>query len=144
METLVIDNGYKKIAINNEDGELVTVLRINVADAELPIKFTNIINKLNKLESDYAAKANEIKIGGKNIDVIQLTQFKVSYITDLMAEIDDVFGRDTCKNVYGDIIPDELMLLEFIEKLVPIMNNLLAKRIEINAKKYNSKRLGAR
>ena len=44
MEELVLDSGVRKIAIKNEDGDVITVLSINVADADTAERFGQVIN----------------------------------------------------------------------------------------------------
>ena len=46
MEELKLNSGLKKIAIKDEDGDLITVLRVNVADADTAERFAKIINKV--------------------------------------------------------------------------------------------------
>ena len=43
MEELKLNSGLKKIAIKDEDGDLITVLRVNVADADTAERFAKII-----------------------------------------------------------------------------------------------------
>ena len=61
MEELVLDTGLKKIAIKNEDGETVSVLKINVADVGTVERFAAIINYLEKISEDWDKEADAHK-----------------------------------------------------------------------------------
>ena len=52
MEELVLDSGVRKIAIKNEDGDVITVLSINVADADTAERFGQVINKLERISEN--------------------------------------------------------------------------------------------
>ena len=130
MEELVLDSGVRKIAIKNEDGDVITVLSINVADADTA-------------EKEHA----QDEVDSDNVDVesvLQANRIRVKYLKQIAAEIDGLFGEDTVKNVYGDFTPDETALVEFVEKIIPVMNKLFGKRYEMTRKRYNSGRKGAR
>lgn len=46
MRDLQLDLGVKKIAIKDEDGDVITVLRVNIADASTPIVSVELLNGL--------------------------------------------------------------------------------------------------
>lgn len=155
MEELVLDNGLKKIAIKNQEGELVTVLQINIADAQTAERFANLIQNLNKIsdECEKEAKKIDIEFGtDEEIDVekvIVVSKLKTDYLNRIISEIDSVFGENTIRNIYSesydnnpDFVPDEVALVEFIDKVIPVMNGLFGKRFETYKKKYNPGKKG--
>lgn len=152
MEELVLDSGVRKIAIKNEDGDVITVVRINVADADTAERFGQIIHNLERISDDCEKEAatwkkEHMQQETENIDVetvLQSNRIRVKYLKQIVAEIDGLFGVDTVKNVYGDFTPDETALVEFVEKIIPVMNKLFGKRYEMTRKRYNSGRKGAR
>lgn len=154
MEELVLDSGVRKIAIKNEDGDVITVLSINVADADTAERFGQVINKLERISENCEKEAATWKkehaqdeVDSDNVDVesvLQANRIRVKYLKQIAAEIDGLFGEDTVKNVYGDFTPDETALVEFVEKIIPVMNKLFGKRYEMTRKRYNSGRKGAR
>ena len=153
MEELVLDSGLKKIAIKNEDGEIITVLHVNVADADTAERFGNVIHNLEDISNRCEEEAKEWKNEhepdagfeeDKVESVLQINRIRVKYLHQIADEIDKLFGENTVKNIYGDITPDEAALVEFIENVIPVMNNLFGKRYEMNRKRYNSGRKGAR
>lgn len=158
MEELKIDSGIKKIAIKNEDDEVITVLRINVADAEVIEKFAKVISDLNSISDRSEAEAEKIRGTVQSIDVaddgeisdedfakaVDVNRIRVKYIKEIMDTLDELFGEGTIHNIYGDTVPDEMALVDFVEGIVPIMNKLFGNRLEISRQKYNSNRRGTK
>ena len=155
-----IDSGFKEIAVKNEKGEVVTVLRINVADARTAERFSHLIENLDNISNDVKKEAKRLEqeekdlAESKEIDtkrIISINALKVQYIERCIAEINEVFGENTIQNVYKecyenreDFVPDESLLLQFVEKAIPVMNELFHKRFEENRRKYNVMRRGSR
>ena len=109
MEELVLDSGVRKIAIKNEDGDVITVLSINVADADTAERFGQVINKLERISKNCEKEAATWKkehaqdeVDSDNVDVesvLQANRIRVKYLKQIAAEIDGLFGEDTVKNV---------------------------------------------
>lgn len=155
MEELRFDNGIKRIAIKDEDDEVIAVLRINVADAEVIEKFAKVIDSLNNISDRCDAEAKKRQAEVEEVDetddvmaqipkAVEINQIRVKYIKEIMDTLDSLFGKETMHSIYGDTVPDELALVEFVEGIVPIMNKWFGKRLEISRKRYNTKRKGAR
>ena len=155
MEELRFDNGIKRIAIKDEDDEVIVVLRINVADAEVIEKFAKVIDSLNNISDRCDAEAKKRQAEVEEVEetddvmaqipkAVEINQIRVKYIKEIMDTLDSLFGKETMHSIYGDTVPDELALVDFVEGIVPIMNKLFGKRLEISRKRYNTKRKGAR
>lgn len=152
MEELVLDSGVRKIAIKNEDGEVVTVLNINVADADTADRFGKILDNLQQISENCQKEADEWRKANPQEEadtedvtkILEINRIRVKYLNQIMDEIDGLFGESTVRNVYGDIVPDEAALIDFVEKVIPVMNKLFGKRYEMTRKRYNSGRKGAR
>ena len=152
MEELVLDSGVRKIAIKNEDGEVVTVLNINVADADTADRFGKILDNLQQISENCQKEADEWRKANPQEEadtedvtkILEINRIRVKYLNQIMDEIDGLFGESTVRNVYGDIVPDEVALINFVEKVIPVMNKLFGKRYEMTRKRYNSGRKGAR
>lgn len=153
MEELRLDNGIKKIAIKNEDDDVITVLRINVADAEVIEKFAKVIDDLNNISARSEAESKKMDLPTVNEEddvmaqipkAVEINQIRVKYIKEIMDTLDSLFGKETMHSIYGDTVPDEMALVDLVEGIVPIMNKLFGKRLEISRKRYNTKRKGAR
>lgn len=154
MEELKLNSGLKKIAIKDEDGDLITVLRVNVADADTAERFAKIINNLQEISENCEKEAaawkkeheqDETVSGEVDVErVLQINRIRVRYLKQIAEEIDKLFGEGTVQSIYGDIVPDEAALVEFVEGIIPVMNKLFGKRYEMTRKRYNSGRKGAR
>lgn len=160
MNSFTIDSGFKEIEAKNNNGEVITVLRVNVADARTAERFAHLIDNLDNISAEIKKEAERLEkeygsedaINTEDVDtkrILIVNGLKVKYIEKCIQEIEEVFGKDTIKNVYRecyeereDYVPDESQLLQFVEKTIPIMNNLFHKRFEENRKKYNSMRRG--
>lgn len=152
MEELVLDSGVRKIAIKNEDGGVVTVLNINVADADTADRFGKILDNLQQISENCQKEADEWRKANPQEEadtedvtkILEINRIRVKYLNQIMDEIDGLFGESTVRNVYGDIVPDEVALIDFVEKVIPVMNKLFGKRYEMTRKRYSSGRKGAR
>ena len=56
-KSISFDTGIKKIAVNDMDGELITVLRIKTSDANVAKKFVEISRNLDEIANSGAEKA---------------------------------------------------------------------------------------
>ena len=61
MQKLKIDSGIKKIEVCDMDENPITVLRINVADADTAKKFLNLANKLDDIANAGEEKSKVFK-----------------------------------------------------------------------------------
>lgn len=150
-----INDGKQRIAIYNQDDELLTVIKVDTSDSETAERFGKIIDNLNNIARDCENEAKRIEEeqGGTEIGedespdidkVLEVARIRVKYLKRIVAEIDGLFGEGTIAGVYGDVIPDEIAIMDFVEKVIPVMNSLYGKRYEMNRKRFNSKRRGAR
>jgi hypothetical protein len=60
----------------------------------------------------------------------------------LMSVIDDMFGEDACKKIFGNIVPSGFAIAEFVEQLVPIFDNYTNTRQKKISGKYSRNRKG--
>lgn len=157
MEQVKLSTGYKSIAIRDEDDDqVVTVLRINVADAQTADRFAHIIDQLNSISDRCDAEMKNWKDSnteeqlttgdtGNAIKVaLDINSIRVKYLKEIIAALDELFSEGTIRNIYGDIVPDETALFEFVEQVIPVMNNLFGRRFEQLKKRYNTGRKGGR
>lgn len=81
---------------------------------------------------------NDIRIA------LDINNIRVKYLKEIIAALDELFGEGTIRNIYGDIVPDETALFEFVEQVIPVMNNLFGRRFEQMKQKYNTRRRGGK
>ena len=123
MEQVKLSTGYKSIAIRDEDDDqVVAVLRINVADAQTADRFAHIIDQLNSISARCDAEMQNWKDShtedqlttedtGDVIKVaLDINNIRVKYLKEIIAALEELFGEGTIKNIYGDIVPDETAL----------------------------------
>ncbi len=151
MEEIKLSSGIKKIAIKDEDGDLITVITVDTANADTANKFAGVIDRLNNISENCEKEASEWRKNHKddmddiNVDAaLELNSIRVKYLKQITESINGLFGEDAMKQIYGDIVPDELAIVEFVEQVIPVMNNLFNKRFEQVQNRYNVKRRGAK
>lgn len=159
---LNFDNGIKKIEICNMDGELLTVLKINIADADTAKKFVNLASNLEDIATSGEEKAkafaekykeyekqefDELPDNVKTDIIIGATNVRIEVLNKMIEEIDGIFGKDTIRNVFRecyeineDFVPDEYALVDFVNRIMPVMNDLFDIRINEIRKNYSPKR----
>lgn len=144
------------------DGKLLTVLKINIANVDTAKKFVNLANNLEEIASSGEEKAkafaekykeyekqrfDDIPDKVKTDIIVDATNVRIEVLNKMIAEIDGIFGKDTIRNVFRecyeiseDFVPDEYALIDFVNKLVPVMNELFDIRINAIHKNYSPKR----
>lgn len=153
MEEIKLSSGIKKIAIKDEDGDLITVITVDTANADTAKKFAGVIDTLNNISQNCEKEAAEWRKNhkdGMNVDdinvdaALEVNSIRVKYLKQITESIDGLFGEDAMKQIYGDIVPDEFAIVEFVEQVIPVMNKLFNKRFEQVQNRYNVRRRGAK
>ena len=162
IRTITFDDGIKTIEVNNFEGELITVLRINTADAATATRFVELVHNLEEVvnlgEDDvnsYREKYKEYE--GEEFDklpdnvrmdiIVDASKMRIGIIEGMIREIDTLFGKDTIRNVFRqsyemheDFVPDEDALIDFVNAVMPVMSDLFQTRNEAIRKKYSPNR----
>lgn len=129
-------SGEIKIEVN-DDGEYIT---INLADQTFAQRFYAMSINVQK-------KFTDTKVQKENIadnDVQGQLNYKMEISKSIMEEIDKLFGEDTCKKVFGDIVPDMFAITEFFTAIMPIIQKHGNERNKMIKQKYNAGRRGAK
>lgn len=166
IRTITFDDGIKTIEVNNLEGELITVLRINTADAATATRFVELVHNLEEVvnlgEDDvnsYREKYKEYE--GEEFDnlpdevrmdiIVDASKMRIGIIEGMIREIDTLFGKDTIRNVFRqsyemheDFVPDEDALIDFVNAVMPVMSDLFQTRNEAIRKKYSPNRAARR
>lgn len=166
IRTITFNDGIKTIEVNNLEGELITVLRINTADAATATRFVELVHNLEEVvnlgEDDvnsYREKYKEYE--GEEFDklpdnvrmdiIVDASKMRIGIIEGMIREIDTLFGKDTIRNVFRqsyemheDFVPDEDALIDFVNAVMPVMSDLFQTRNEAIRKKYSPNRAARR
>ena len=104
IDSIRIDTGAKRIEVNDE-GEYIT---LNFADQSLPTRFFAMADDFQEKEPEYRARAEAIDA---NTDLTEYermratAQLNLEFHTYFKEQIDALFGANTCRKVFGDIVP---------------------------------------
>lgn len=150
MRELTSKKSYEEIRINDEDGKELTTIKINVADAHLPQLFQSTITKVDRISDDYTAQYKKVqKDLPENPEVsemIPLFDLHVQACKDVGDCIDEMFGAGTVermsapeREINPDFVPDEIWYGEFLEMVMPAMEEIFDTHFKKGKKKYGVK-----
>ncbi len=153
-----ISRGIKEIAVENEKGEITTTLFINMENEDIIPAFSRLIQNLSHVTDEFMKEAEELedKYKDENEDsgyegIVEKSRAKVRYIEKCIAEIDAVFGQGTIRNVYKEcydlnkyFVPSEELLIQFVDEVIPIMNELFKQKFQENKRRYSPTKKGKR
>ena len=139
-----VDNGVRRIGVN-DDGEYI---ELSINDVQLTDKFAKLLQWFEQKSDEIDAAGKELtkKYGtdasiedenGINTDmVVDIAALRTSVYKECCERIDGVFGEDTCRKVFGKVLPDDVLLLEFFDQMAPVLEKLAAERGEKIKIKY--------
>lgn len=139
-----VDNGVRRIGVN-DDGEYI---ELSVNDVQLTERFAGLLQWFdkksteideagNKLAEKYGEDATIEDENGINTDmVVDVAALRTAVYKECCERIDGVFGKDTCRKVFGNVLPDDVLLMEFFEQISPVLEKLAAERGEKIKLKY--------
>lgn len=162
IRSITFDTGVKKIAVNDQDGELITVLKINTADAATAKRFVELASNLEEIANSGEKKADDCKEKYKKFEqqkfedipdevktgiIMDSSKIHIEILERMINEIDTLFGKGTIRNVFSenyelheDFVPDEDALIDFVNSVMPVMNDLFEIRTKAIRKKYSPNR----
>lgn len=131
MESIRVNRG---IVINvNDEGGTITV---NVEDQQFLDKFYNYIQSLEDISKFMSSK--EIKVKPEQEKV----QIGIVKTKELMIKLDELFGENCCKKVFGDMIPNFYLIADLFDQLTPIVEKYMTERKKYISSKYSRSRTG--
>lgn len=119
----------------NDNGDTIT---INAEDQCFIEKFYGLYDRLNNLSVEM--QGSEVQKKGER----EQLQYMIEKTREIMQDIDSLFGENACKKVFGDIVPNPSLLVDFFEQLNPIAKQYVNERQKKLDEKYNNDRKGAR
>lgn len=140
MSGIRVNNGAKKIEVNDQ-GDFIT---LNFGDASFAKRFFEMLDRAEARTKAALpdAQALEAKISRDSKEYLQATADLWSKVhEDIRDEIDAFFGPDTCRKVFGGIVPDIALYNDFFDQLMPYFQEYANAHAE-RAKKYSADRQG--
>lgn len=149
MDSLRIDNGLKKIEVNDA-GEYI---EFSVLDNDFFRGFSELmqwfdgqntkdnINNMNE-QAGKVVSENGDEINHEALSNIIDIRDKVS--KEACEKIDNIFGVGASKKIFGGIVPDMFSIAEFFEKIAPFIEKYAKERNQSINKKYSKSRKGAK
>lgn len=132
----------KKIRVNtgvkievNDNGDVI-IARLD--DNQFISKFYDIVDTMEKVSQYMNSEEMKAKKGRDQLEAVS-TKTK-----EVMAEIDQLFGIDSCEKVFGPIIPSGYALADFFDQLIPIFEEFADERQKAISAKYSRSRKGQR
>nr|DAQ18420.1 MAG TPA: tail assembly chaperone [Caudoviricetes sp.]DAV48296.1 MAG TPA: hypothetical protein [Caudoviricetes sp.] len=129
MESIRVNSGVKVIEVNDK-GETIS---LPLSDDSFIKGFFGLLNETK----DKAAAISE-----KNGDVLETLDAVVEFDKVVRDKIDVLMGENTCKKVFGDVLPSSDQFLDFFAQLRPIVESHVEKRAA-NMNKYSAERVGS-
>ena len=114
---LSFDDGVRKINIYNTEDELLTVLKINVADVDTARRFIELIQNLEQIADSGSGMADVFKEKYKEYEsqsfddlpddvkmdiIVDASKVRIDVLNRMIAEIDALFGKDTIRNIFKE------------------------------------------
>lgn len=138
MEKIRAVRNVKKIEVN-DNGEFIM---LDFDDLELPYRYYSMIKKIEKDRTKFAKElAERLKKEHAGVCAEELVKAEHEMNVYFRDAVDEVFGKGTCRKVYGDILPSLEMHLQFFDALRPYFEEE-SKRRQEKMNKYSAKRRG--
>lgn len=149
MDSLRIDNGTKKVEVNDA-GEYI---EFSIVNNDFFRSFFDLLRWFDEQENRKDIKDMEeqkkkvVSEDGTNIDydaannVLDISK-KIS--NEACEKIDNIFGTEASRKIFGSVIPDMYMIADFFEKISPLIEKYQKERSQTINKKYSKGRKGAK
>ena len=118
MAGIRVSTSVKRIEVN-DNGDYI---ELNFSDNSFPDRFYAMLESIQGRADDVQAKAAELEEKyGKDKDVLARNQAGLyrKFHEEIMGDVDALFGPETCKKVFGDIVPGIELFDDFFTQLTP-------------------------
>lgn len=135
-----VNTGAKKIEVNDE-GECIT---LNFGDQTFPTRFFAMRDEIEAKFPEFNAKFQEIdKAGLDEMEYAKaVAQMNLEIHEFFASKIDGLFGAETCRKVFGDIVPGLELYADFLDKISPFFQAYGQEKARKLTAKYNAGRKG--
>lgn len=134
MDKIRIARNVRRIEVN-DDGEYI---ELDFNDQSLPHRFLAVFNDIGAKKREFDKRIAT----DSDINLVSTVELEYEVNIYFKSKIDELFGKDTCRKVYGDILPSIEMHIDFLSQLIPYFEEYAASRRE-KMNKYNSGRGGS-
>lgn len=159
--SISVDTGIRRVKVN-EEGEFI---QFSVNDSTFFDRFSEFLlwmemkeKELDEFGRDYNCRVSdriqketvgmseeEAEEAAKlnNSEINELVKKRTETYKECCVRLDMIFGEGCCRKVFGDIVPDDMLIGDFVEQITPILEQLGRERNEKLRLKYNRNRKGA-
>ena len=139
---LRVDNGIRKIGVN-DNGDYI---EISINDSSIFDRFADLMVWMKKKEKELEQFQRD-GAGKDTTDpevIREYTGKRTETYRVCCGRLDAIFGEGCCRKVFGDVsVPDEVLVIDFIEQIAPVLEDLGKERNRRMSEKYSRRRRGA-
>lgn len=133
MEEIRVKRGIE-VKVNDAGDTII----MNVEDQLFLERFYGLLDRMKEAED--VLKTQEVR----DMEEHDRLKIAIEKTRGIMGGIDEIFGVDSCKKIFGDIVPNMYLIADFFSQIEPITRKYMrARRSEID-KKYGRSRKEAR
>lgn len=137
MKSLRVNTGVKRIEVNDNGDYIV----INLSDNSFFTRFNSFLNWLNTKQAELDASEWAT---GKEPDALMVFDGYRTLCKETCERLDDFFGDGCCSKVFFGIEePGIELIVDFLDQIIPILNDFAKERSENIRLKYSKNRKGA-
>lgn len=132
MDSIRIDNGIKRIAINDDPERVIS---FNPSDVTFAEKFYQMIGDFEKKQAEFEQRAKELDASANELDehgipenVGEKLAFTREVCAYMHAKIDYLFGEGTSKVVFEGVMSLEA-IGQFFDGIVPFIQKSRADKV---------------
>lgn len=149
MDSLRIDNGIKQINVNDE-GECI---EFSIVSNDFFRAFFDLLRWFDDQENRKEIKEMEeqsdkvVSDDGEKVDydaANNVLNIRDQISKEACEKIDNIFGLEASRKIFGSVIPDMYMIADFFEQISPLIEKYQKERSQTINKKYSKNRKGAK
>lgn len=124
---------YVQVEVN-DNGDTI---KVYVADMDYKRRFNSVLQEFNEI-SETLYSDEILKLSDE-----ERTQYMIDKMKNVVRKIDDIFGKDCCRKVFGDIIPSPDYVADFFKEIAKVIQKYDLERKKELAMRYSESRKGA-
>lgn len=149
MDSLRIDNGLKRIEVNDAK----ECIEFYISDSGFFRAFFDLLRWFDEQEGrkeieELEEHAEKVVLDGEeeiNYDAANsVLDIRDKISGEACEKIDNIFGAEASRKIFGKVIPDMYMIADFFEQIAPLIEKYQKERNQTISKKYSKSRKGAK